>query len=758
MRPEASPAPVGPATSEAGGQALLQRPTPLFWVGILLAAIGMIFLATPPSQGILSLTIAPVLLLLAYLVLMPMGISPRLGPARREGGPQSRALRAGWYRSMAALVFLLSLIIYRVTLWPGPGWWSSSADIACSVTLGIGGPPGAWIPHLAGRVFSFAVPVDGQAVAINLLTALATSAAVALCYVIGVRLIRLIAPRQSWQVGWNLAAAVGALTLAFAPSIWAHATYMNPYAWSMLVGALLIYVGVRWWESAESDGAGNYLLLAALLFGLDLSVHRSTILLLPAFLVLVALRRPRALADYRLWLGGLISFGLGLSLHLGLMFRAQVNPAFNFGNPDTLASLWDYLTLKQYGIKTFGSDLLERKGPLGYQINDMYLRYLGWNFIGQSLESGRVGWGLPFGFPALVALLGCIYLFVRRLKLAVWLVVLWLCAAGLAVMYLNVPEGFFREMDRHFLTSFLVVAILAAPGVFFITHLSHQLFTRARRWLRVVVLSLLVLLMPVAQLVAHWSSHDMSDNKSVLSHGRNILETCEKDAILICAGDNDTYPIWYLQMVEGLRTDVSVLNISLLNTPWYLKNRLTHDTTLPWSYTEATIDNLRPYPVERDSVAIALHDWPEDSVTIAVQPSFENYLLVQDQVLLDILQNNQWRRKVYFTLGFGQQVPMGLNELLRVDGVAKGVVLDPTERQSLARLWQNLLERYRYEGLTLVSSADDTRRNETKNYIHLFTELGSQLQAEGRDADLSLVRVRFRELWPEAPPLDSLLH
>ncbi len=727
-----------------------------FSVGLILAAIGFVFLQTPPVNGVLSLTIAPALLLIAFLVMIPMG----LAPAARFASDQDHAARdprspVAAYACGAA-VFAVTLVSYCATMWPGPGWWDSSEYITCAYTLGVTGPPGSFLLQLAGHFFGFIGAIESPAVRINFMIAVAAATTVTVSYFTLLHLFRLLPVRRRSTAVSVSSAVIGSLTIAFSVSVWQHATFTNPYALSLLMGILLIYTAVRWWESADRDGGGNYLLIAAFLFGLDLSVHRSNILLAPAFVALVLIRKPRALADWRLWLGAVPLCVIGASLQLGVMLRATLSPEINLGNPDTLPGLWSYLTLSQYGIKTFGSDLLQRKAELwDYQINHLYLRYLGWNFLAISSDGSSVAWRPPFGLPALAAATGLVYLWAKHWRIALWTFIAFLCAAGLAIFYLNAPAGFFREMDRHFLVSFAIVGLWAACGVFAALNLVLGWFRR--RPIRAPLLAGLVLLavLPAGQLIGNVRLCDMRGNHAPTSWGRNTLDTCEEEAILFTAGDNDTFPLWYLQIIEGYRRDITVLNIPLLNTPWYLETMRRYHRDLPLSIPDSLTATLTPVAATRDTVRIVDAADDADTAVFVLQPSYGDYLLVADQVVLDILKTNSFWRPVYFSIGFGDHLPLGLSDLSRLDGMAWRLVVTDSARSGTGALQRNLLGTYHYAGFELRESMDPTTRQTLPVILGQFARLADELRRSRQDAALADVTERRLSLWPELTELLS---
>ncbi len=727
----------------------INKPSSLFFTGLAAVILGYVSLRTPPVDSFWSMTLAPLLLILGYLWLIPAGLWPRSSPAEQKGHNAISPDVTLATRIAGPGVFGFSFVVYLLTMWPGPRWWDSAGYVVSSVTMGVDGAPGSLLLQLLGRLVWFVAFIVTPSARLNLLSALVTAVAVTILFYVMLRLLRSVYSNDDRD---DTAVVIGALTasltLAFAVSVWAHSGYANPYGLSMLAAAILLYLAVRWWENPDAEGASNFLLLAAFVFGLDLSIHRSNLLFVPGFVLLVLVRKPRLILSGRLWIGGIMLFGLGLSLQLTNMFRAQLDPRINFTDPDNLGKLWDYLALKERGISVFGADLLQRKGPLwATQIKHEYLRYLGWNFAGFDPENMTIKWDALYGLPLLVGILGLLYSFIRR-KATSLLLILFLCSSALAIFYLNIPPDYFRKMDRHFLASFMIFAVWIGFGscalMRFLTRITG--YRPAVDWM---IGLLLFVVLPINALYANWKTNDQSGNFTPIDFGKNILDSCEKDAILITGGDSDTFPVWYLQMVEGYRPDVLTLNYSLLNTSWRLKSHLKYHPSIPWNLTSETIDSL--VPIAADSEVVTIYTTGPDSIPVhlKVVPSIEGrYRSVSDQVLLDILKTNRWRRPIYLSAGLGPIISLGLQEYMRPDGVVFKIAVRKNERADISALERNLLERYSYRGMGGEVRLDKVSRAMTRNYLNAFGYLERYYAMKKDNTALERLNKLRDQLWP----------
>jgi predicted membrane channel-forming protein YqfA (hemolysin III family) len=256
---------------------------------------------------------------------------------------------------------------------------------------------------------------------------------------------------------------------------------------------------------------------------------------------------------------------------------------------------------------------------VSYQVFFMYLRYFAWNFIGrqndtQTHGSGLNGGGLSgikfidnvitpqdnlpdkmkneesrntyFFLPLLLGLLG-IFFHASKEKYSFWVVLTFFILTGLAiVVYLNQTPYQPRERDYAYAGSFYAFTIwigLSVVGAFYYLSKIKQI---KNDLLRSVAPTVLFLLIPILMAAQNWDDHDRSKRYHTVDFASNYLNSCAQNAILFTFGDNDTFPLWYAQEVEGIRTDVRNVNISLFSTDWYanqMKRKAYESEPLPLS-------------------------------------------------------------------------------------------------------------------------------------------------------------------------------
>jgi len=419
---------------------------------------------------------------------------------------------------------------------------------------------------------------------------------------------------------------------------------------------------------------------------------------------------------------------LGFSTYVTVYIRANAHTPINENDPSDMARLVTYLEREQYGetplfnrrfsqepdkianFKKYSSDLdyLWR-----YQIEHMYLRYLGWNFIGKDgdAQDNGIRFSQLYGIPFLIGLFGLYYHWKSDQKSALIITAFFLLTGVVLAIYFNMQEPQPRERDYFFVYSFYGFCIWIAMGIMGLLDLVRKEVKIKRPEIAgYAILAIAFVMVPGNMLRTNF--HMMSRHGHYLAwdHSYNLLQSVEKDAILITNGDNDTFPLWYLQDVEGIRRDVRVVCLSLLNTDWYilqLKNEEPYGAKkVPISIPDNQIDGIQPVPYQPRMMSIPVplsvrEGWVESGDTAGgkivdtvkfYMPNtlqFGNVkgLRVQDILVYDIIRTSNWQRPVYFAITVQDDSKIGLQNYLEVRGLAMKVVPKRTQNA-----WLNIDE------------------------------------------------------------------
>ena len=478
---------------------------------------------------------------------------------------------------------------------------------------------------------------------------------------------------------------------------------------------------------------------------------------------------------------------VGYTSYALIYVRANASPPINENNPSTGEAFFSYLNREQYGdfplwprrwsvdplhqyfYQQYGSDT---DYFLRYQVSHMYLRYLGWQFIGRESESEGAGvdWSQLWGLPFLVGIFGAVSHIRREWKMGSVVTALFILTGAALVVYLNQTEPQPRERDYSYTGSFFAFAVWIGIGAESLLSRIRKGISEAaiRQTLTIAALGGLLLLVNGRMLFANYHTHDRSGNYVPWDWAWNILQSCEKDAILFTNGDNDTFPLWYLQEVEGIRTDVRVVNLSLANTGWYLeqlKNTSPNGAKkIVFSLSDEElreISYVAIQPVEVDLPAgqrkeelvkeykAAGLDVPEtlvDTLRWQIMPSVtfrgQGFLRPQDVAVYEILMNNFATRPICFAVTVGRDNLLGIDEYLRLDGlVYKVVPAKNTEDGNFvgaSQLWTNLCSVFRYRNLNNPAVyIEETSRRLSGNYKPLFASLAVEL-AKNPEGELNV--------------------
>ena len=425
---------------------------------------------------------------------------------------------------------------------------------------------------------------------------------------------------------------------------------------------------------------------------------------------------------------------LGVSTHLFLLIRAGLHPSINEGDPSNLRNLWLMLIRDQYKPP----EAIFRKAGLWYQFSEMYLRYLAWQFQLFGSLANR-----SFLIPIGIGLFGAVTNAWRERKSFFLVLTLFLITGPFLVWYLNFKEGEVRERDYFFVANFHIFAIWIGMGAAALVAWVGEGGWQRQGVRRVPVAAALtaagLIVMANLPLVAgqdnqNFFRHDRDGNYVAHDFAYNVLAGLEPNAILLTNGDNDTFPLWYLQEVEGFRKDVRVLCLSLLNTDWFIRQARDQAPKVPIRLTDDQIVGLQPYRDESGKI-----------------------VLIKDQIVRHIIETNRWKQPLYLAVTVPDQ--MGLDKQLVMEGLVFRVHPDaPARRVDAARTRKNLREVYRYRGFLTASGDWDTavyKDIETthllQNYAAASVQLAMESIEENKPEEALAELERARKMSPEFP-------
>lgn len=628
-----------------------------------------------------------------------------------------------------ALTFVPAFMVFGHTAYPSITWWDSSNYTVTSLVFGVTPPPGSLLLVVLGWLFTrLPIPLS-PAYTLNLLASAFGACAAGVVAVSARRWLDTSAKADSTsirRVGLAIAVGttIGALAFSFGETTWMHATKFTPYILTALFTAFILWAMFRWWEVADASDSWRWLFLLGLIVGLDFSVHRTNLLLVPGLIIWVLMRRPRVLRSVTAWAGSAGGLLLGLSFHLILIPMAAAQPFLNMGDPSNWSRFYDYISLRQYG----GGWLLglwPRKAPLvsvqTLDLLDAFRNNLFWT-------TGRlVILGL---FSGVLGLFGAAVMLMRRSRQAIAFVIVWLATAFATIMYFNIPEHFFRPFDRHYLPLLVLYGYLMAVGAGALLQAAWRTRRTFSRYLIALVL-LLLLLAPAGQLARNWEQANARDRWFTYDWAYNALAGLPPHAIVFSNGENDTWPLLYVQQADGFRTDVHLLNLSLLNTPWYNAQQPLYDPDYPVHFTPEELDALSFRPWTDTTVRLTVPPSAQitedtlraDSIPLHLAPTIaDKYARPQDLVMLRILRDNDWKRPICFLATVFDDNTRWALPYLRFEGLYNRVVPIADPSPDTAAMVKSLLEIGTYRGYDdhTVFLEDVTRRMAMNYYSALM--------------------------------------
>ena len=415
----------------------------------------------------------------------------------------------------------------------------------------------------------------------------------------------------------------------------------------------------------------------------------------------------------------------------------------------------DYITVEKPSTWDNLSFMIE------YQFGYMYGRYLLWNFVGKQNDvqgkydnldgnwlsginfideihlgkgtqenlpddvKNNKGRNLYYFLPFFIGLIGLMYHAQKDLKSFYVLLALFLFTSIALKIFLNERPFEPRERDYALVGSFYVFAIWIGFGVYAIYEMISERIKS--KLVGPIVLGACLLAAPVLMASQNWDDHSRAKKYTAIAMAKNYLESCDANAILYTIGDNDTFPLWYAQEIEGIRTDVKIVNTQLFMTDWYIDQMkfktyksdglpisFTHDeyvgdkldyvahiqkTEARWNIKDFINFIKNPKSTVEMSNGQTIHFYPTNKIRIPVDKdaiiknkvvnakyydSIVPYIdldikggaLYKNRLMaLDVLANNDWKRPIYFTGGsFGDDDYLWMKNYLQLDGLVYKLV------------------------------------------------------------------------------------
>ena len=674
----------------------------------------------------------------------------RPSPYRDGAGVRPERVRPPY--GLALLAGALVFALYAITLGPTTWFWDTSEYIATAHILGIPHPPGNPLFVLLARAWELMLAPTGLSVAVrvNLFSALMGAATAGLWYLVVHRVLATFTDREMVR---RVGAGAAVLLSATAYTVWNQSNVNEKvYTVSLFTIALLSWIAFLWRDHVEQHRQGgadaasgkgwhddNALVFMVFVLALSVGNHLMAFLAAPALVLLIFLVKPQVFVNWRIYAWSAVFVVVGLSVHLFLPIRAGLDPIINEADP-TCQALGDavvsVVTFGKAGCEELSAALAreqyakppvtERLAPFWAQIAN-YFQYFDWQWS-RSLM-GNVGYFAAARLPFTLLFLGLgafgAYRHWQRDRISFAYVATLFGTLSLGlVFYLNFRYGFgqvqalglsydlaeVRERDYFFLVSFSMWGLWAGIGI---TALWLGLAERLGGERKALLTGSPVLALALIPLVLNWPYASRAGDYSARDWAYNLLNSVEPYGVLFTNGDNDTFPLWYLQEVEGVRRDVTVIVWSYLNTPWYAKQirGLTTPCERPGAAAEEPtrivcqrefdpagapdVYSDAPYPTRTilpladaqidQATQFGYIQLPQDVVFEArglrTQLPAGTVLPAADQFILTIVKEAWGDRPIYFAATTNAHRKLGLDPYVARQGVAYKL-LTPEETRS----------------------------------------------------------------------------
>jgi tetratricopeptide (TPR) repeat protein len=669
-----------------------------------------------------------------------------------------------------AFVFFVTLAGYLWTVAPTVAFWDCGEFIAVSYRLGVPHPPGTPLIVLIGRIFTLLLAPFFKEVAFrtNMMSVLSGCLTASLVYLTIVKVIALWKrPKNITEIIMqHTAGLVGAFTTAFSFTAWDNTVETEVYTVCSAIMVFAAWLALIWQEKLGTNQSKKILLIIAFMLMISTGIHLTPLLVFPGIFLFVLLVDWRELADVKFWVIGILLAFFALSVYLYLMIRAHLDPGINEVSPTTFRALMDVVQRKQYGPM----QMLPRKTDMETHIGlvsayveqlKIYWKYFTWQFtkFPRSLaEVGPVVSAATRFFSALMTgvftALGVFGFWTHfkhdRKTFAIFAVAFLFASIGL-VTYLNlkyVPSDpnpmheprEVRERDYFFEASFVFYCFFMGIGSWGVMQWLSELKKKIK--LPLVMAGAFVFLL-ISSVPFFSNSHSHVNRRGdwiPKYYGMNMLASCRDGSVIFTNGDNDTFPLWFVQEVVGYKRwenkgekGTMVANLSLLNTDWYIKQL--RNRGVPISLADWQIDQLRPIRLKNGEVLlvrdIAMRDIiaTNSGIPLTTQQLFGT----SEDFKKLVLDNYKPNKTIYMavTVSPGNLEPFR-DHLLMQGMVYELVPQSGRDMLDMETTRKNLFEVYDYRGIFDPKVyKDDNTEKLISNYVAGFASLANAYEMRG---------------------------
>jgi hypothetical protein len=442
-------------------------------------------------------------------------------------------LKSGFKQSLlfAAAAFLIPLAVYLYTIAPSV-WFIDSGELALACTkLGITHPTGYPLFTIIGRFFVLILPFE-PALALNIMCAVFISVSLVIFFYLNIA-GQLKEMKKEPGYVTMLLSLIPVFILGFTLTVWDFATSLEVYSLQLLLFSILLLICYRLYYSKNSGDTTKTFYLFILMLGVSFTNHLTTIIILPSAAYLLYIIRDRINFDLKSIITSILLFLSGLSIYLYLPVRNS-SVLFNWGDPGSIKNIFDHISGEQY---------IRFKVSAGI-----------FSSLAKFLEKIPV----EFSYPVVVIIIsGIIYLFLSDKRLLGFLILI-VASNILVVSFYKIPD-----ISNYYLISLVVLALLSGYGLIYFYVLIKPYFRE------------IVYVLPLAALIPLLMNYTVSDKSRVNvleSYNNNLYSSLDQNSILLTGKwDYIVSPSLYYQYVKNIRPDLTIIDIKLIKTSWYIK-------------------------------------------------------------------------------------------------------------------------------------------------------------------------------------------